>query len=129
MKKGIPLESRDVYITLPQNYDHLSARTKPFIQIPQGEPGRIVTDFEFYDPETNKKIKVNFKPPYELRVKFKKKDEDRAENAKKPLELWYDSGSGWTKFTGVDMISEGKKKGGIGVVDITDWDPMVGWFP
>ncbi len=128
MKKGISLMSGEVYLTLDMKYDHLSARDKKFTQV---QPGRIVTDFEFFDPETDKKIKVNFRPPYELRVKFNHKDLERVGGKVADLELKIFDGTKWIEFENqFELITEGKKeKKGYGVVMVKRWDPAVGWFP
>ncbi len=126
MTKKFP-EGVEIY--LPDDYKHLKVKRLAKPQ-PTSEIGRVVMNFHFYNPlDKNKKHKGTFTDPVTLLVEYTSKDEERAAAKDANPELRYDSGSGWTTFTDVTLIPHGKDFGGVGIVDLPDWDPAVGWFP
>jgi hypothetical protein len=117
-----------VEIHLPDKYKHLTVRRFPKGKLPNGVSGRIVMNFDFYNPTSKKKHKKKFTKAVAMLVRYKKKDEIRA-NGFENLILKYKAGHGWKDFKPFKIISHGKNFGGVGIVEFTDWDPAVGWFP
>jgi hypothetical protein len=102
---------------------------------PDFRPGRLVINFELVDDAAPEKVLTEFDPPFELRVRYKKADLDRAASAGRPLTLAFWDGDAWVPFTrekhGFELQPDAKPdKGGIGFARISRWgDPAIGWGP
>ena len=98
------------------------------------KPGRGVFNFQVVDEDDPSKVLATFDPPFELRVRYTKADEKRAQEAGKPLELAFWNGSEWIIFTKdkhqFKLEPDSKGSGGEGVAKISNWgDPNVAWGP
>jgi hypothetical protein len=97
-------------------------------------PGRVVFNFQIVDEDDPSKILTAFDPPFELRVRYTKADQKRAQDAGKPLQLAFWNGSEWITFTKekhqYELEPDSVGSGGEGVAMISHWgDPNVGWGP
>ena len=98
------------------------------------KPGRVVFNFQVVDEDDPSKVLTTFDPPFELRARYTKADEKRAQKAGQPLELAFWNGSEWITFTEekheFKLEPDSKGLGGYGVAKISNWgDPNVAWGP
>lgn len=98
------------------------------------KPGRVVLNFQIIEADEPAKVLTTFDPPFELRVRYTRADEKRAQDAGVPLELAFWNGSEWVVFTAekhqFKLEADSQGSGGHGTAMISDWgDPNVGWGP
>jgi hypothetical protein len=97
------------------------------------QPGRVVFNFQVVDEDNPSTVLTEFKPKFELRVRYTPADLKRAQDAGQPLELAFWDGAKWVKFTHKKHSFELKqdlKGGGFGVAMIGNWDdPIIAWGP
>jgi hypothetical protein len=96
------------------------------------KPGRLVMNFAGEDEDNPGPFITHFDPPLELRVKFKKADQDGAADGKPKLAFWSEVENNWVLFTAekhqFELQFNASGKGGTGVAFITHWgDPQIGW--
>jgi hypothetical protein len=94
---------------------------------------RPVINFEIEDAEKTGAVLREFKPPFELRVRYTQDDLERAMKAGRPLTLAFWDGEHWVLFTREKHDFELRPNtepgtGGTGFARISHWgDPPVGW--
>ena len=115
-------------------------KSKKMNDVPEREnvfkPGRLILNFAGEDEDHPGTYLTTFDPPLELRVKFKKADQDRAAAAGSDLKMafWSEQENNWVLFTAakhqfrVELNASGK--GGTAIAFVTHWgDPQVAIGP
>lgn len=102
--------------------------------VPGGfQPRRLVINVAVEDEDAPGTHLTEFDPPLELRVRYTKADQDRAQSAGRPLALAFWDGSQWVRFTSEKhqfqlQPDANPQSGGVGSVKISRWgDPPVAW--
>jgi len=96
-------------------------------------PQRLVINFGLVDEDDENNILTEFDPPIEVKIRYKQKDIETAEEGKGNLRLAYWNGEDWEYFTeekhGFRLVPNSKPgKGGYGYVKISRWgDPPLAW--
>jgi hypothetical protein len=139
-KKTVEFPDAGVTVTVPAQKKKVKVLEKPIknpekIKKAKGKfkARRLVMNLVLVDRDDPKKTLTKFDPPIEVRVRYRKKDLENAEKAGKKLALAFWNGKVWVIFSKKKhkfqlQPDEKPKKGGYGVVEISNWgDPPIGW--
>jgi len=94
---------------------------------------RLVINFEIEEAGKPCAVLMDFKPPFELRVRYEQDDLEQARQVDGTLKLAFWDGQHWVLFTrekhGFELQPDPPPgTGGIGFARISHWgDPPVGW--
>ena len=96
------------------------------------KPKRLVMNFAGEDEDNPGQFLTHFDPPLELRVKFRKADQNQAADGKPKLAFWSEVENNWVLFTAekhqFELQFNPSGHGGTGIAFISDWgDPQVAW--
>jgi len=112
-------------------------KSKKMSEVPKKEdvfrPGRLVINFAGKDEDNSGQFMTRFDPPLEVRIKFKKADQDRvAADEELKLAFWSEISNDWVLFTAdkhqFELKLNASGEGGVGIAHIKDWgDPQIAW--